>query len=109
MKRFSGENGRSRLVSCHSLRLGKIFFSMHFPFSQTKEKQKQGTFFDFRYHLNEREGFWGTATFSFLYLIIFRFVNLPVEVAFSGSVADLPVCNLKMPQFLLFVTGNGLC
>lgn len=115
MRRFSGENGRSRLVSCHSHCLGKNIFSTHFPFSQTKEKQKQGTFLDFRYHLNEREGFRGTAMIFFHYLIIYRFVNLPVEVGFSGSVADLPVFNLKNAEsyferrktlhVLLFVTG----
>lgn len=45
VRRFSGENGQTQLVSCYSPQLGKIFLQLHLPISQTKEKQKQGEVF----------------------------------------------------------------
>ncbi len=41
--RFLGENEWTKLVSCYSLQLGKIFLLLHLSVSEAKEKQKQGT------------------------------------------------------------------
>lgn len=40
---FPRENGRTRLVSRHSLQLGKNFLLLHLSFLEAREKQKQGT------------------------------------------------------------------
>lgn len=40
VRRFLGEDGRTQLVSGHSLRLGKISLLLHLPIWEKKEKQK---------------------------------------------------------------------
>lgn len=42
VRRFADENGWTRLVSRHSLQLGKIFLLLHLPILETAEKQRQG-------------------------------------------------------------------
>lgn len=43
VSRFSGEDGRARLVSGHRLQLGEIPLLLHLPVSETKEEQEAGT------------------------------------------------------------------
>lgn len=45
VRRFTDQNGWTRLVSRHSLHLGKIFLLLHLPVLETKEKQRQGRVF----------------------------------------------------------------